>query len=140
MDENASRAVFLGVSVLVAIITLTVILNFYRIAKDTAAVANRHDITAVGNSRTNEILAKSKITGLELRYLLNYYSGHNDIEVFVYQPGDKLADMKNETPDNVKINFDAQSNLDEIIKPNYNYGLVIDNRNAKTFIVATFEN
>ena len=140
MDENASRAVFLGVSVLVAIITLTVILNFYRIAKDSAAVANRHDITAVGNSRTKEILAKSKITGLELRYLLNYYSGHNDIEVFVYQPGDKLADMKNETPDNVKINFDAQSNLDEIIKPNYNYGLVIDNRNAKTFIVATFEN
>jgi len=140
MDENASRAVFLGVSVFVAIITISLIVTFYRTAKDSAAVANRHDITTIGNSRVNEILSKDKITGLELRYLLNYYSGNDEIKIFVYQPGEKLSDIKDETPENIKINYESQSNLDEIIKPNYNYGLVIDNRNANTLIVATFEN
>ena len=81
MDENASRAVFIGVSVFVAIITITLIVNFYRTAKDSAAVANRYDLTETGSSKVNEILSKDKITGLELRYLLNYY--YNDTDILI---------------------------------------------------------
>ena len=141
MDENASRAVFLGVSVFVAIITITLILNFYRTAKDFAGVANRYDITNTGNKKADEILSKSKITGLELRYLLNYYYNDSSIEIFVYQPALKAEN-------NVKVEIDTenywaddtQQMLDEKIRPNYNYGLAIDTRRGGYTVVATFEN
>ena len=141
MDENASRAVFIGVSVFVAIITITLIVNFYRTAKDSAAVANRYDLTNTGNKRADEILAKKKITGLELRYLLNYFYNDNSVEIFVYQPEQKAEDNKK-----VEINTtdywseETQQALDEKIRPNFNYGLVIDTRKGGYTVVATFEN
>ena len=92
MDENASRAVFLGVSVFVAMLTITIIVNFYRTAKDTAAVVNRHDITNTGNRRADEILSNTVISGTELRYLLNYYYNDNSVRIVVFQPAEKLED------------------------------------------------
>ncbi len=144
MDENASRAVFIGVSVFVAIITITLIVTLYSTARDSAAVANRYDITSSGNNRVNDILAKDKITGLELRYLLNYYYNDTDMQIYVYQPN--VNEKFEET--NAKLNIDNeeywsdenQQFLDENIRPNFNYGLAIDNRGAATVIVATFEN
>lgn len=141
MDENASRAVFLGVSVFVAIITITLIVGFYRTAKDSAAVANRYDLTNTGNKRSDEILSKTKITGIELRYLLNYYYNDSSIEIFVYQPSG-TAD------NNEKLNVNTsdywsdenQRFLDEEIRPNYNYGLAIDTSAGGYTVVATFEN
>lgn len=144
MDENASRAVFIGVSVFVAIITITLILNFYRTAKDSAAVANRYDLTETGSSKVNEILSKDKITGLELRYLLNYYYSDTDIQIYVYQPNvnDKFDEENARLSLNSKEYWsdENQQYLDENIRPNFNYGLAIDNRGRATVIVATFEN
>lgn len=144
MDENASRAVFIGVSVFVAIITITLIVNFYRTAKDSAAVANRYDLTETGSSKVNEILSKDKITGLELRYLLNYYYNDTDIQIYVYQPD--VNDKFDEENARLSVNSEEywsdqnQQYLDENIRPNFNYGLAIDNRGRATVIVATFEN
>lgn len=149
MDENASRAVFLGVSVFVAVITLSLILNFYRTAKDTAAVANRFDITNTGNKRADEILAKTKITGLEVRYLLNYFYNDESIRIYVYQP--KTDEIFDETTSRLEINNidikkdyywseENQLYLEETIKPNYNYNLVKDTRGGAYIVVATFEN
>lgn len=155
MDENASRAVFLGVSVFVAVITLTVILNFYRTAKDTAAVANRFDITNTGNKRANEILSKKQITGLELRYLLNYYYNDSSVRIIVFQTGEKFEDGEivdtnidsqyygNYLTNEHRENFwseETQRHLDEMIRPNYNYGLAVDTRKGDYTVVATFEN
>lgn len=144
MDENASRAVFIGVSVFVAIITITLIVNFYRTAKDSAAVANRYDLTETGSSKVNEILSKDKITGLELRYLLNYYYNDTDIQIYVYQPNvnDKFDEENARLSLNSKEYWsdENQQYLDENIRPNFNYGLAIDNRGRATVIVATFEN
>ena len=142
MDENASRAVFLGVSVFVAIITITLILTFYRTAKDSASVANRYDITYTENQRADEILSKEKIMGVELRYLLNYYYNNDSVEIAIYQPTE-------ETEENVKVGVDredywsksAQQNLDELIRPNYEYGIEVDVRDdGYVVIVASFEN
>ena len=144
MDENASRAVFIGVSVFVAIITITLIVNFYRTAKDSAAVANRYDLTETGSSKVNEILSKDKITGLELRYLLNYYYNDTDIQIYVYQPD--VNDKFDEENARLSVNSEEywsdenQQYLDENIRPNFNYGLARDNRGRATVIVATFEN
>ena len=88
MDENASRAVFLGVSVFVAVLTITIVITFYTTARNSAGVANRFDITNTGNKRANEILSKTHITGTELRYLLNYYYNDNSIKIIVFQPSE----------------------------------------------------
>ena len=141
MDENASRAVFLGVSTFIAIITITLIVNFYRTAKDSAAVANRYDITNTGNKYVNEVLGKDKITGLELRYLLNYYVNDDSVMIVIYQPGANADDIKKIDISSEDYWSDTnQKNLDEQIRPNYNYGLVIDTRKNGFVIVATFEN
>lgn len=141
MDENASRAVFLGVSVFVAIMTITLVVTFYRTAKDSAAVANRFDITNTGNQRADEILSKTVITGLELRYLLNYYYNDNSIAIYVYQPGETADEMVKIEINTKKFWSDeTQRALDEKIRPNFNYRLAIDTRGGGYIVVATFEN
>ena len=144
MDENASRAVFLGVSVFVAIITITLILNFYRTAKNTASVANRYDVTLSDDARVNKILSKKEITGLELRYLLNYYVGNNEFEITVYQPEtDDISDINN-----IKLDIDIekywldinQQYLDKYIRPNYIYELEINDSNNVIKVIARFKN
>ena len=142
MDENASRAVFLGVSVFVAIITITLILTFYRTAKDSASVANRYDISSTANYRVQEIVGKEEITGLELRYLLNYFADKEEQEVIVYQPD---FDKKNGANEEVKIDYDSywteetQMYIEEIIRANYYYTLRIEENEKITKIIATFK-
>lgn len=135
MDENASRAVFVGVSVFVAIITITLILNFYRTAKDSAAVANRYDITNTGNQRIDQLLSRNQISGLELRYILNYFENGGEYKTIVYKS------------DTEKLNLDVadywseehQTYLDNNIRPNYNYELTVDRRGTIDVIIAIFE-
>ena len=140
MDENASRAVFLGVSVFIAIITITIIVNFYDTARNSAAVANRFDISNDVNKNVNKVLEKKNINGIELRYLLNYFEGNNEFEIAVYN---SASDRDN----NVKINIDHenywtdgyQTRLDKEIRPNYNYTLDILESGNKYVIVAVFQ-
>ena len=136
MDENASRAVFLGVSVFVAIITITLIVNFYSTAKDSAAVANRYDISSTGNTRVDKILEKEKITGLELRYLLDYYQGDEIYDqIKVWDNGVEVS-----IPDKDYWSNEVQKQLDDKIRANYNYILDIQKHGVKYKIVAIFEN
>jgi len=142
IDENASRAVFLGVSVFVAIITITLIVNFYRVAKDSAAVANRFDISSEYNRQVNEILEKEYITGVEVRYLTNYFVGNEEYKVKVITP-----DINNNL---YTLTFDAsfdvdeyweedyQKKLDTSIRPNYNYELEIKTVGGINQIKASF--
>lgn len=146
MDENASRAVFLGVSVFVAVMTITIIVAFYTTARDSAAVANRFDITNTGNKRADEILSKTYITGTELRYLLNYYYNDNSIKIIVFQPDETYAEgdvvdanINNEYREDFWSET-TQRYLDEMIRPNYNYRVALDKRKNGNTVVATFEN
>lgn len=140
MDENASRAAFLGVSVLVAIITITIILNFYRTARDSAAVVNRFDISNEYNKNINKVIEKDMITGLELRYLLNYFVGNDEYEIVIYNSDADAAA-------NVKINIDVenywtdeyQTKLDKEIRPNYHYSLDIQESGNIYKFVAVFK-
>ncbi len=136
MDENASRAVFVGVSVFIAIITITLIVNFYTTAKESASVANRYDISGSGNARIEDILSKTQIVGTELRYLMNYFYDDKTIEIVIYNDsGVKLTISSDEY-----WSDDGKQELDEKIRPNYNYEIKIQERGAKTVIVAELIN
>lgn len=149
MDENASRAVFLGVSVFVAVITITLIVTFYRTAKDSAAVANRYDITSTGNTYLNSVLYKEKITGSELRYLMNYYANDETVSISIYDQllytmgntADEEMELPHHEINNDKYwHIDYQGNMDLNIRPNYNYNLFVQETDIGFAIVATFEN
>lgn len=144
MDENASRAVFIGVSTFVAVITLTFIVRFYATAKESASVANRYDIEAGSKAYINEVLNKKSVTGLELRYIMNYYSDRDDVEVVVFVPGvtageiSRLTNIDNQSEAEY-WNQDNQAELDEKIRPNYHFTLVVDNSKGIK-IIAMYEN
>lgn len=147
MDENASRAVFIGVSVLVAIITITVVLNFYRTAKNSASVANRYDITTTDNAYLNRVLEKEKITGAELRYLLNYYYENKNVNInienqILYKVGNELENAELigtniNTEETWLSNYERY--IDYNIRLNYNYRLSVQETEYKTTITATFQ-
>ena len=140
MDENASRAVFLGVSVFIAIITLTLIINFYDTAKKSASVANRYDVSNEYNKDVYKILDKEILSGVELRYLLNYLEDSDEFIIAVYNSAE-------DETNNVKVNVDTddywseeyQKKLDNKIRPNYNYSLDIHESGNRYKIVAVFE-
>ena len=143
MDENASRAAFIGVSVFVAVITLTFIIKFYSTAKESAAVANRYDISESANTYLNKTLGKKSVTGLELRYLMNYYADDKNANVVVYLPGAKSEDVKTVntlTQQNTEEYWSEgyQEQLDKHIRPNYNFTLTVDNSKGMK-IIAVFE-
>ncbi|MDD2627419.1 MAG: hypothetical protein PHR25_02645 [Clostridia bacterium] len=144
MDENASRAVFIGVSVFVAMITITLIITFYNTAKESASVANRFDISVESNSEIRDILNKEKITGLELRYLMNYYFDEERIVIKIYSSDEKALAGDEEGITSIRgKEYWEQSNqqeLDYIIRPNYTYALIVTKNNAITTIKAIFEN
>lgn len=149
MDESASRAVFLGVSIFVAIITLSFILTFYKTAKDSAAVVNRYDMINTENSYLNSVLIKKIITGSELRYLMNYYSNDETVNISIYdqmlytmgEGRDRDYELPNYAINNDEYwHRDYQGNLDFNIRPNYNYNLFVETTRAGFTIIATFEN
>ena len=145
MDENASRAVFIGVSVFVAVITLTLILNFYRTAKEEGAVANRYDISATDNNKLYEILSRENINGMDLRYLINCYSNVEGMEIEIrsedilkIEKGKLILTNPNPALEVRHEYWDSnsQSLLDKNIRSMYNFKLEINSN--KTKIKATF--
>lgn len=140
MDENASRAVFLGVSVFVAIVTLTLILTFYRSAKESAAFANRYDVSSEYNKTVTDVLEKSMINGVELRYLLNYYVENDDYEIIIYNGEDADGNPIRLELDAANFwNVNYQEVLDLQIRPNYNYSLEVEEVVNKIKIIAVFK-
>jgi hypothetical protein len=140
MDENASRAVFLGASLFVAVLTITLILNFYSTAKESASVVNRHDIANTENRYLNNILKKQQITGLELRYLLNYCVNDDrfDIKVFASEDEKTVGAHMDLSYEHYWAD-EYQKKLDSDIRPNYNYSLEVDELNTKYKINAIFK-
>ena len=134
MDENASKAVFIGASVLVAIITITLILNFYRSAKEVGDVANRYDIST-SDKYVNEIVRKTEISGLELRYLLNYYAESDEVEVKVWQEFEGTEQyLSLDSILNDYWSSENQQKLEDIIRANYKYDVEIQKAGNVTII------
>ena len=126
MEENASRAVFIGVSVLVAIITLTLILNFYNTARDSAGEANRYDITVYSNQYVTELLNKKSITGLELRYLVDFFLDNEGFRIKIFNSEtDRINNNKLELDYNNYWEQEFQEKMDNLIRPNYQYSLKV---------------
>lgn len=139
MDENASRAVFVGISVLVAVITMTLIINFYDAAKGFASGVNTYDVSTAASKYENDILLKDMITGNELRYLLNNYVDEEIYNISIYKSSeDKLNGNKMDIDRDDYWKEEYQTKLDYDIRPNYNYELKVEETDNTYKIEAVF--
>ena len=105
MDEGISiRAITIGVSVFIAIATMTVVLIYYSTAKNTVSeIGTGIDISVAYNRNIEKILIKDVITGKELKNLINYYYNNQDVNINIT----KLKTVK----DDGSINYENTSNF-----------------------------
>ena len=140
MEENASRAIFLGISVFVTVITITLIVNFYSAAKESASLANNYDISNTNNKYVNDVLGKKYVKGHELRYLMNYYIDNEFVELSVYQSATDYASNTKLAVDNENYwEEEYQKILDSQVRPNYTYELNQSEVNNKLKLEAVFK-
>lgn len=93
MDESAPiRAIVIGVSVLLAIATISAVLMYYNTAKQMASNVGRgQDFAGNYEQSIQDILTKGSynvagtnyITGADVKNLLNYFYGDENVEVNV---------------------------------------------------------
>ena len=86
MDDVAIRAITVGASVLIALITISAVLTYYTTAKDMVRqIGSGTDIAGLYEKSIEEILLKKTITGTELKNLINYFDSIGKARVkFVY--------------------------------------------------------
>ena len=81
MDDVAIRAITIGASVLIALITISAVLTYYTAAKDMVRqIGSGTDIAGLYEKSIEEILLKKTITGTELKNLINYFDSIGEVK------------------------------------------------------------
>ncbi len=87
MDEGISiRAITIGVSIFIAIITMTVVLSYYNAAKETVrGIGQGTDISVNYDREIESILVKASsnyyLNGTDVKNLLNYYYANVNVDI-----------------------------------------------------------
>ncbi len=125
MDEDVTiRAITIGASVLIAIATISAVLTYYNSAKEMVRrIGSGTDIAGLYEKGIEETLLKGTVTGTEVKNLLNYFYGRNDVKINVINIVVTKNNAAQETEKISKNDIDEDTN-DEIIKfilPNSKY-------------------
>lgn len=84
MEQFSIKAIVIGVSLFVTMMTLTAILMYYNTAKSIAdKVNNRTDIASSFDNIMNSDNFEDTLTGVEVRSLINKYAGKENVEINV---------------------------------------------------------
>ena len=82
MEDTTVRAITIGVGVLISIVTITAVLTYYNTAKDTVReIGSATDISGLYDKSIEDILLKSKISGTDIKNIINYFKGRNDVQI-----------------------------------------------------------
>lgn len=122
MDENAlTKALYVGVSLFVTVITITAIIAYYNIARSSIKdIGSGTDFDTVYREDVKETLLKTgennKITGTQVKNLVNYYYDNINVQI-------KIDGMKYISEDGTIKEYSAislSSNDQNIRQKNYN--------------------
>lgn len=92
MENVSIRAITIGVGVLIAIATISAVFTYYGTAKETVRrIGSGNDIAGKYEKSIEEILLKTKVNGIEVKNILNYFYKKNGAEVYLYNI--KLVDI-----------------------------------------------
>lgn len=122
MDENAlTKALYVGVSLFVTVITITAIIAYYNIARSSIKdIGSGTDFDTVYREDVKETLLKTgennKITGTQVKNLVNYYYDNINVQI-------TISGMKYVSEDGTIKEYSAislSSNDQTIREKNYN--------------------
>ena len=78
MEDITTRAIIIGVSVLIAVATISSVMAYYSTAQDMVRrIGSGTDIAGLYDKGIEEILSKNKATGIEVKNLYNYFTEEN---------------------------------------------------------------
>ena len=84
MEDVSVRAITIGVGIFMAIITMTAVLTYYNTAKETVRdIGSGTDIAGLYEKSVEDILLKTKVSGTDVKNILNYFSGKTDVKINV---------------------------------------------------------
>lgn len=110
MENQAIRAIFIGVSLFVIMITLSLVLTYLNTAKSLAnSVSDRVDIAEtardysyyvdiIESEREEEYNEYIKLNGVEIRSLLREFAGDEDMYIVIYIKGKTYTNVNNTAP------------------------------------------
>ncbi len=84
MEDVSVRAITIGVGVIVALVTITAVLTYYNTAKDAVRqIGSGTDIAGLYEKSIEDILLKNKVSGTDIKNILNYFVGRQDVNINV---------------------------------------------------------
>ena len=97
MEDYAVRAVIIGVSLFVTMITLSAVLMYFNTARSIADEVNkRTDIAQTFDEIVNGDKFEMDLTGVQIRSLINKYAGSEDVEINILTiSGETVEDYMN---------------------------------------------
>lgn len=126
MEDFSVRAIVIGVSVFVTMLTLSAILIYFNTAKGIAdKVSKRADIASNYDNIMNAEVFEDEISGVEVRSLINKYAGNKDVQINIVDISgiatNKYVNINNSW--NISLNDNASLISDEkmnLINPVWN--------------------
>ncbi len=123
MEDVTTRAITIGVGVLISIVTITAVLTYYNTAKDAVReIGSGVDIAGLYDKSIEDILLKKEVTGTDVKNILDYFAGRDDVIINV----NKIKLFKNDTSGSIESTYSlynlqkndvtSKSNREKIIK------------------------
>ena len=81
-NEVTIRLVSIGASIFIALVTITAVMVYYNMSRNTIAEIGVTDLSENYNENIKQVLYKDKVTGSELKNILQYF--RNDLLINIW--------------------------------------------------------
>lgn len=82
MEDITTRAIIIGVSVLIAVATISSVMTYYSTAQEAVRkIGSGTDIAGLYDRGIEDSLLKDSITGVEVKNLINYFYGKSEASI-----------------------------------------------------------
>lgn len=128
MEENAKRALFLGGAIFISIIIISIVVVAISAANKAETVARKYTGQGIKrDSAAQSLLGKDKLTGEEVRYLLQAAKEEKTYSISIYEQKNLPKKLTNiNINNNSEWLKDYDKNLGKYINVKYSYELYVD--------------
>lgn len=136
MEDFSIRAIVIGVSVFVTMLTLSVILIYYNTARNVANTAmDRTDIASSYEQIVNADKFDGNLSGTEVRSLIRKYAGNQNVRINIVEIKGKKTDKYNNVNNTWCINSMILDKDLDIVEPISSNKAVKTVHNAENIVI-----
>lgn len=112
MEDFSIRAIVIGVSLFVTMLTLTAILLYFNTAREAVEVVNkREDIASSYDRIMNSETYEDNLSGVDVRTLINKYAESDSVEINIIKIGNKEVSKYQNINNNWLITINNEGDL-----------------------------